>query len=234
MNLSNSNAEVSFQESRREFQYGGTVVLTLSVQYPEIRLPLDPQAQARINARFRAQAADFTRYASGTLYRQAVREYRNAQEHGYPFRPYDAVMKYEVTFNRDCHLSAWHDRYEFTGGAHGNTVRTSDTFSLRSGRRFALSHFFAPGLNYRRLVLSRILKQAEADMQRNPGIYFDDYKHLILKYFNPESYYFTPEGVAVYYQHYEIAPYASGIVTFVIPYGELGILPSCPGRAVPL
>lgn len=231
MNLS-SSAEITFREIRREFSYRGNVMLTLSVRYPEISLSGSLQAQARINSRFRVQASDFTRYAAGTLYRQAVREYRSAQEHGYPFRPYDAVMDYEATFNQDCYLSAYHDRYEFTGGAHGNTVRASDTFSLVSGRRFALSHFFTPGDNYRRLLISEILKQADANMQQNPGIYFENYRHLILKYFNPQNYYLAPEGVAIYYQQYEIAPYSSGIVTFVIPYGTLGIRLSCPGKTV--
>ncbi|MCI1965939.1 MAG: DUF3298 and DUF4163 domain-containing protein [Oscillospiraceae bacterium] len=230
MSLPNSSTEVVFQEKHREFNYRGTVVLTLSVQFPVIRLNGNPQAQARINSRFRAQASDFSRYAAGTLYRQAVRDYHSAQEHNYPFRAYDAVMKYEITLNQDCYLSTYRDRYEFTGGAHGNTVRASDTFSLQSGRRFALSHFFAPGVNYRRMVAAEILKQAEQNMLQNPGIYFDDYKHLILKYFKPENYYLTPDGVAIYYQQYEIAPYATGIVTFIIPYDILGMELSCWSR----
>jgi hypothetical protein len=232
MNLPGSSAEVTFQENHREFIYRGTAVLTLSVQFPVVKLSGNPQAQARIDSRFRAQGADFSRYAARTLYRQAVRDYHSAQEHDYPFRAYDAVMKYEVTLNRDCYLSAYRDRYEFTGGAHGNTVRASDTFSLKSGRRFALSHFFAPGVNYRRIVVSGILKQAELNMLQNPGIYFDDYKHLILKYFKPENYYFVPEGVAIYYQQYEIAPYSTGIVSFVLPYETLGITLSCLGRSL--
>ncbi|MVB11486.1 hypothetical protein CAFE_22020 [Caprobacter fermentans] len=230
MNLPNSSAEVTFQENNREFSYRGTVVLTLAAQYPEIRLRENPNAQARINSRFRQQGAEFSRYAAATLYRQAVRDYHSAQEHDYPFRTYDAVMKYEITLNQDCYLSSYRDRYEFTGGAHGNTIRASDTFSLKSGRRFSLSHFFAPGQNYRRVVASKILRQAEENMRQNPGIYFDDYKHLILKYFNPENYYLTPDGVTIYYQQYEIAPYASGIVTFMIPYDSLGIVLSCLGR----
>lgn len=230
MNLSGGSAEVTFQENHREFAYRGTAVLTLSVQFPVIRLNGNPQAQARINSRLRVQAADFSRYAAGTLYRQAVRDYHSAQEHNYPFRAYDAVMKYEVTMNRDCTFSTYHDRYEFTGGAHGSTIRASDTFSLQSGRRFTLSHFFSPGVNYRRIIVSEIMRQAERNMQQNPGIYFDDYKHLILKYFHPENYYLVREGVAIYYQQYEIAPYATGIVTFILPYDFLGITLSCSGR----
>lgn len=229
MNTPNDSAKILFRESSREFPYRGTVVQTLSARYPEIGLPLNRQAQARINARLRSQVADFSRYVAGTLYRQAVREYRNAREHGYPFRPFEAVLEYEVTLNRDCLLSSFHDRYEFTGGAHGTTVRASDTFSLGSGRRFLLSHFFAPGQNYRRLIVSQILRQAEENMRQNPGVYFEDYRQRILRYFNPENYFLTPDGAAVYYQLYEIAPYASGIVTFVVSYDLLGIRLSCAG-----
>lgn len=233
MILPNGSAEINFQESKREFAYRGTSVLTLSIRYPEIRLHENFPAQSRINSRFREQKANFCRYAAGTLYRQAVRDYRSAQAHDYPFRPYDAVMKYEVTLNQDCYLSAYRDRYEYTGGAHGNTVRASDTFSLQSGRRFALSHFFSPGQNYRRILISEILLQAEEKMKQNPEIYFDNYEHLILKYFRSENFYLTPEGVAIYYQQYEIAPYATGIVTFVIPYSALGIALACGERTSP-
>ena len=183
MNQPNDSAGVAVQEKCRVFAYHSTKVLTLSVQFLEICLNENPQAQARINARFRAQGSNFARYAAGTLYRQAVRDYHCAQEHNYPFRSYDAAMKYEVAMNQDCYFSAYRDQYEFTGGVHGNTVRASDTFSLRNGRKFALSHFFAPGVNYRQLVTAEILKQAEKNVQNDPTVYFNNYKHLILKYF---------------------------------------------------
>lgn len=64
-------------------------------------------------------------------------------------------------------------------------------------------------------------------MAENPGVYFDDYRKLIAQYFNEEQYYLTPQGVAIYYQQYEIAPYSTGIVVFTVPYDVLGWKPSC-------
>ena len=74
------------------------------------------------------------------------------------------------------------------------------------------------------MLIDQILRQADENIQQNPGINFEDYHALIVKYFNEEHYYLTPSGVAIYYQQYEIAPYSTGIVVFTISYMEP---PSC-------
>ncbi len=146
----------------------------------------------------------------------------------FPFHAFDAVMEYEFTLNADCRLSSYYDRYTYTGGAHGATIRASDSWDLRTGRRLRLGSLFARGTGYRRRVLELIEKQADKDMKENPGVYFEDYRALIFEHFDPESFYMTPKGLAFYYQQYEIAPYSSGIIVFEIPYQALGLeKPDC-------
>lgn len=226
MDLQSGGVSVAMRERKRNFTYGWTAVLTFSSSYPEI-VSATGTAARRINRRVRMQVEGFYRYASTELYRQAVKEYRDSLANGFPFRPYDAVLNYEVAFNADCFFSLYRDRYEYTGGAHGNTVRSSDTWSLKTGNRLALSDLFMPGENYRMILTEQILLQADENMRQNPGIYFEDYRALIVKFFNPESFFLTPEGLNIYYQQYEIAPYSTGIVVFTIGYGELGWRPSC-------
>lgn len=124
-------------------------------------------------------------------------------------------------------LSVYIDKYEFTGGAHGSTVRSSDTWELSSGTNIPLYTFFKRGTDYERLLTEEIIKQAEYNMKQNPGIYFDDYKNLILKNFNQQNFYLTPQGLVIYYQQYDIAPYSTGIVEFTIPYKTIGWYPKC-------
>lgn len=224
----NGGADIGIREITREFLSGATIVLTLSISYPQIRLPGGrPYVQNRINRSYRRQASEFNQYAETTLYRQAVQELLDSQQNGFPFRPYDAVMKYESTFNRDCHLSGYSDRYEYTGGAHGNTSRTSDTWNLQTGEPLPLSAFFPPGTDVKSIVLEQIQQQAKQNMQQQPGIYFENYPELIDQYFDPESYFLTPDGINIYYQQYEIAPYSTGIVVFTLPYGSLVLSPRC-------
>ncbi|MDD4546039.1 MAG: DUF3298 and DUF4163 domain-containing protein [Oscillospiraceae bacterium] len=222
----NSSAIITMRETKQDFYFNRTTVLSLSISRPEVILVNNPRAQLLINRRYYTQANSFYRMASTTMYRQAVRFYRESIRNGFPFHPFEAVMNYDITFNKDCHLSSYYDRYQYTGGAHGSTIRASDTFSLKTGRRLPLSHFFRSGFNYRGFLLGQIIKQADLNMQSQP-IYFENYRELIVQYFNPASYFLSPEGINIYYQQYEIAPYASGIIVFTIPYGGAFRNPSC-------
>lgn len=87
--------------------------------------------------------------------------------------------------------------------------------------------FFKGNVNYKKLILDEIIRQAEENQTQNPGIYFEDYKKLILENFNVNSFYLTNNGIEIYFQQYEIAPYVTGIVTFTIPYSMVTNPPSC-------
>ena len=226
MQLQYESAKIIMRKMKQEFTYENTLMLTLDISYPEIETR-SRTAQKRINARYQVQATRFFNYAASTLYRNAIREFRDSIKNDFPFRPYDAVMKYEVDMNENCRLSTFYDRYEYTGGAHGNTVRASNTFDLKTGKELLLNSFFAYGQNYRKLLLEQILVQADENVKENPRIYFEDYRTLIVKYFNAQSFFLTPEGISIYYQQYEIAPYSTGIVVFSVSYGSLGIPKPC-------
>jgi len=227
MNASNFSAAITMLEVKRTFLCSGTAVLSLSITYPKVVLPHNSPAQNNINCHISAQVYDFYHYASDDLCRQAVAACGDAQKNGFPFHNYDAVLRYEAAYNSNCYLSLYRDQYVYTGGAHGNTVRASDSWNLSGGCVLPLSFFFPPGQDYRAFLIEQIFKQADWQMQQNPGIYFKDYRALIVKNFNEKSYYLTPSGMAVYYQQYEIAPYSTGIVVFTVPYEILQWQPAC-------
>lgn len=222
---------------KKSFFYESKVMLRLLITYPVVKLQKNRAAQIEINRQIQSQVNDFYQNASGNLYRQAITYYKDTKKTGFPFHAFEAVMNYEITYNMNCYLSMYRDGYEFTGGAHGNTVRASDTWSLLSGEKLSLSSVLPAGVlpaevlpaggEYVNLITGMLTEQAEAQTQENAMIYFDDYPNLIPEYFNGESFFLTPPGIAFYYQQYEIAPYATGIVTFIIPYEKLAWRPSC-------
>ncbi len=219
MDSANYSVSIVMDEIKRTFTYNSTPVLSVSILYPKLTLRRCPYAQDSINAQIQAQVRDFLDYVSGDLYQQAIATYRESQENEFPFHLYEAILQYEITYNQHCCLSLYRDQYTFTGGAHGSTIRSSDTWSLISGRSIPLSDFFPAGQDYRESLINQMIEQAS----KNPEVFFEDYQDLIAKYFNEEHYYLTPSGVAIYYQQYEIAPYSTGIVVFSIPYMD----PSC-------
>lgn len=226
--MNDKQAVITKQEIKNSFSVGPVELLSLNIFYPEIKLKRKPDVEKHIKAHYKQEADRFYRYSSGSLLSGAKAEYADSIKNGFPFRPYDAMMTYSVELNEGCILSTYYEQYTYTGGAHGNTVRRSDTWDLQTGAQIRLKDLFPDGSGYRRLILEQILPMADKHMANNPYVYFNDYRELIVKYFNPQSFYLTPKGLAVYYQLYEIAPYASGIVVFEIPYGNLGVQkPDC-------
>jgi len=226
--MKNEKAWIVKQEIVDTFKMGPLVLLTLKIFYPKAELPEDRRVQALLNGHYKGEAQAFYRYAAGSLNAEARSEYAGSIKNGFPFRPFDALMTYSVELNEGCHLSTYYEQYTYTGGAHGGTVRHSDNWDLSAGKRLRLKDLFPPGTNYRQLLLERMFAIADRRMASDPHVYFEDYRSLMEKYFDPESFYLTPRGLALYYQLYEIAPYLSGIVTFEIPYAELGIRkPAC-------
>jgi hypothetical protein len=220
------SANISMQEYVRKFQYNNIDVLTLSIKYPIISMKGNKKGEWLINNHISMNVDNYMRYAAH-LYNQAVKFYHESQENNFPFHSYEAYMEYTITYNANCILSLYVDKYEFTGGAHGSTVRSSDTWNLCSGINLTIKDYFEPGSDYRLMLTEEIIRQAEYNLQQNPGIYFEDYQGLIIKNLNQNSYYLTPLGLTIYFQQYDIAPYSTGIVEFTIPYSTIGWYPRC-------
>ena len=130
------SAQITVKKITHTYQYRNTDVLILDIEYPEISVPQNRYAEARINAVIHAQVNEMRREAEGTLYKQAVEDYIEAQKEGYPFNLHGLTVRYTITLNSSCTLSIYRDKYYYSGGAHGVTPRDSDTFDLCKGGRF--------------------------------------------------------------------------------------------------
>lgn len=171
-----------------------------------------------MNNFYHDKAQTFKRYIYKTMYNQAVEQYHYSTENGYPIMVYDAEQVYNITYMTNRYISLYTDEYTYTGGAHGTTVRTSDTWSLPRGHRVTLKSLFPSGFNYRSYIINMIIKDIERQNASGDSVYFDDYKENVNNTFNENSFYLTPNGIVIYFQQYDIAPYSTGIPEFVIPY----------------
>ena len=227
MNKPRCFATINMREINCRYKYDNIEILTLNIKYPIINISNNPYAEENINNQISIQVNEYIEYTLNTLYNQAMNTYTDSLKNNFPFHSYEAFMIYTITYNDNCFLSLYTDKYEYTGGAHGNTLRTSNTWELCTGQNIYLYCFFKPNTDYTHMLIQEIIAQAEENLKQNPYIYFDDYKNLIIKNFNPHSFYMSPDGITIYYQQYDIAPYSTGIVEFTIPYTKLGWFPSC-------
>lgn len=210
--------------------FDNLLLLSYEIQYPQFRpdkqqnpaFAAESEVLENLNLFYKTKAEDFECYAKETLFLQSVQSYLELKEMQETAIPYEAFSDYKITFLSDCFISLYYDHYLFTGGAHGTTVRFSDSWNLKTGSRAALSSFFPNNPNYREDILnavsSYIKKQQENPESSRSTDYFDNAPNSVFTEFDEKNFYLTPKGIVIYFQQYDIAPYSSGIMQFLIPY----------------
>jgi hypothetical protein len=211
-------------EINEELYYHDTLLLRCSVKYPQFYSNVFPVGC--VNQRYASLATAYAHHCREALFQQAKEQYEEDIQTGAPVRIFEAVTDYTVTLNEDCTLSLYFDRYEYTGGAHGGTVRSADTWDIALCARIRLSALCALPAHCREYVIEQVIRQIETQIGEGE-YYFDDYQRNAAIHFSPQSFYLVPEGVTVYYQQYDLAPYSSGILEFLIPYSAAIRKPGC-------
>ncbi len=198
--------------------YNDTPVLHYKIEYPQFSHPWYQDVLDCINQWYLILAVELQNKYQTINYQEAVEQYEYTAENQFPFHRNEALEVYEITYNQDGIISLYHDSYTYTGGAHGNTKRQSETWDLIRECRVSLFGYMDHSIQHKAEVINNIREQIDFQIEKGEGWYFDDYPQLIFEYFNPESFYLTPDGMVLYYQQYDIAPYSSGMPEFIVQF----------------
>ena len=217
MKLAIDSVYVKAFQLKGELSYKGQKLLTYDIKYPQFSSERFKNFTNKLSVYFRAEAELYKKYHVMKLFQMAIDDYEYATANDFPVRTYEVLTVYTVTNNDKYILSLYFDRYEYTGGAHGMTTRSADTWNLRTGRRMDLADFFPGRKDYVNYIIANINSQIPKKEKEEDAYYFDDVDDLVKENFNEKNFYIVPEGVMIFYQLYEIAPYSSGIQTFLIP-----------------
>lgn len=131
------------------------------------------------------------------------------KEQGFPS---DDIQEMDGTFeiktNERGVLSLSLLNYVFTGGAHGNTLQKSLTFDANTGRRYSIGELFKPGSNY----AARLNTLIEAQIKERDLPLLVDYPGIT----PDQDFYIADKSLVIYFQLYELVPYAWGFPYFPI------------------
>ncbi|MDR1617041.1 MAG: DUF3298 domain-containing protein [Syntrophomonadaceae bacterium] len=131
---------------------------------------------------------------------------------------YEASSTYSLGILKPEFISLYVDYDSYTRGAHGLTERVAYNIDLLTGKQIALSELFVPDFDYKQFI-NDIIK---AEIQANPDNYFTEESSLFFTEIAPEQqYYISANNLVIYFDLYEIAPYAAGIPEFTIPLADL-------------
>ncbi|NLP35706.1 MAG: DUF3298 and DUF4163 domain-containing protein [Clostridiales bacterium] len=219
---------VKEQVAQQDLYYKGHKVMSYTIKYPQFLSDTFQTLADKLNSLYRTKAYMYEKKTVNRLYQQAMAEYEYSVANNFPIREFEVYEDYTITYNQNCALSLYIDRYEYTGGAHGSTIRTSDTWNLQRSRKIEIKDLYHGEQDYQEYIIDNINRKIAEDIAAGDDLYFDDYTQLVSKNFKPKNFYLTEEGAVFYYQQYDIAPYAAGIRTFLIPYSPDGIVePTC-------
>lgn len=102
------------------------------------------------------------------------------------------------------------------GAAHGMPSRVYAHINLKNGNFYELKDLFKKHSDYVKRLSEIIQKQID-EKGEEIGIWKDQYKGIKAD----QPFYVTEDDLHIYFEPYEIAPYAAGFVTFNIPFNEI-------------
>lgn len=193
--------------------YNYVPVFIYKINFPFFTTTCNPNAAQAINSYYSSNAKQTEEYCRTVLFPQALESARYIQDTR-PFNSYSLDVAYTVTYNKGCYVSLYLDTYTYMGGAHGETKRTSDTWSFDTGTQLQLLDIYPLSLTSLSALQICMEQQIADRLNESPGSYFDDYSTLLKNSFHSENFYLQPVGFAIYYQQYDLAPYSTGIPEF--------------------
>ena len=111
--------------------------------------------------------------------------------------------------------------YSWMGGAHPNTFITGITYDTQTGKELSLKDIVKDYDG----VYDEVLKKLAED--NDPNMFFEGYQDMVKAMFyggdadyGPVQWFLTNDGVTIWFNQYDIAPYAAGPVTVEIPFAE--------------
>ncbi len=130
---------------------------------------------------------------------------------------YDYEGNFKIGFNRKNLLELQKSAYDFPfGAAHGMPLMEYAHIDTRTGAFYQLENLFKDGSNYVK-VLSDILEKQIKEHGEEMGVWADSYKGI-----KPDQPFFlSGDALMLYFEPYEIAPYAAGFPTFTVPFTEI-------------
>jgi hypothetical protein len=163
---------------------------------------------------------------------------KECDQSGYPFRKYGLVTRCPQYYENGSILSFYVDYYSYTGGAHGSTLREAYNYDLASGKMLSLNDLFNEGYDFKSIINQKISQEISTHPQDffTDTTAFQSNSDKSIDGGTPETppvrgfagisdvscYYLQENSLVIFFQQYEIAPYAAGIPEFIIPLADLG------------
>jgi type III secretory pathway component EscR len=187
-----------------------TEAVKIDAAIPVIKGFKNKMAQESFNQKFRDDIINFTE----DIKTQAEKFLKELNKEERPFFKYQVHIIFDV-MNKEEILSLVLSYYQYTGGAHGLTEVVSYNLNPETGEGLSFSKFLLKVW----MDMEQVKEYIITEINREPRNYFPDALDNIRNR-NNFNYYLEGDFLIIYFQQYEIAPYAVGNPEFRIPLSD--------------
>jgi hypothetical protein len=125
-------------------------------------------------------------------------------------------IKWDEKYNKNNFLSVVEEKYVYTGGAHGNTVRIPKNIDVAGEKTVKLSDLFEND-GYT-TTLNRMINE---QLTEHSDEYRDLWAKPEIKNSHQTDFYIDGKNLVIFFQPYDLSYYARGFVEFPLPLDEL-------------
>lgn len=207
----------------------GTILLTNQTSEVSVTIPGNPEAQEAVN-QFFADLQD--------SYGATVSEYKDMAQEDLTFREeegltdgwagYGIGRSYTAARVDEQMISIVEDSYEYTGGAHPNSVRVAYNFDTQTGKRMTLEDV-ASDLDEIRIRSTEYLREMLSKPEYAEEL-FEGYENDLEDILTDSTWYTDEQGFHIICNEYIITPHSAGILDFLLPYDEVDVV---AGKYIP-
>lgn len=132
---------------------------------------------------------------------------------------YTAQERFAISYNKNNVVSILSQNVIDYHGAHPTTVRNSVVYDMTTGKALALTDLLnGSQTEIDQRILDGFIKQIDAQ----PEAYFGEAKDALAKGIanTTYDYYLKENGLAFYFQLYELAPYAAGFSEYTLSFDQ--------------
>jgi hypothetical protein len=203
-----SNISLTFKELYKERKVH---TYPLTIRYPQLA------GAQRNGSQFNKKIEELVQEET-----QKLEEILRETQEGTTSSSYYGTLEYTHTLARNNLISIVFYTHFYTGGAHGNRYLRVFNYDLSREASLTLGDIFKPGSRYLELLSSYCIPQLknhlevhqEAENQwidQGAGPTIANYKNWV----------FTPQGLKILFDDYQVTCYANGSQEIVIPYTHL-------------
>lgn len=186
--------------------------IDVNIEIPIIFGIKDKNVQKDINLKIYDEVMNFKE----GIEKDNVEYLKDSKEYKYPVKPFGIYVNYNIHFCSKDILSLTLDEYSYEGGAHGMTERKSYNISLKNGKELSYKDLFKNDDNWKKIISDKVKRE----MTANKDIYFEDSIKNFSTIKDNQPFYIEKDNIVIYFEQYDIAPYAAGIREFRIPLKE--------------